>query len=100
MTHGQHEGVEYGLVMPFVVCTSKGGPYQDGAYVAGWEAGSLDTTLKLTASGFPAERMVFPQPFHADNRDQIDLIAMQYGMVAEFTDLGDGWVSLTLRRAG
>lgn len=89
---------EYDLVMPFVVCASNGGPYQDDAYVAGWEAGSLDKALELTHSVFPAERIVFPQAFHADNRDQIDLIAMRYGMVAEFADLEDGWVSLVLKR--
>lgn len=35
----------YGLVMPFVSVASKGGPYDDDAYAAGWAMGALDAKL-------------------------------------------------------
>ena len=33
---------DYELVMPFVVVTSAGGPYDDESYVAGFEASRVD----------------------------------------------------------
>lgn len=41
----QPEEVDWGPVMPFVVCASKGGPYDDDAFVAGYQAGQLDKAL-------------------------------------------------------
>lgn len=39
------EEPELSLVMPFVVCTSEGGPYEDESFVAGWDLGTLDARL-------------------------------------------------------
>lgn len=39
----------WGLVIPFIVCTSQGGPYQDEAFVAGFQAGQLDQRLAMLA---------------------------------------------------
>lgn len=92
---------EYGLVMPFVVCQSKGGPYDDESYVAGYEAGHLDAILRynalLRAQGFNPQPPPGAAPFHVENRPQLDLIAMRHGFVAEFTEIGNGWVSLALK---
>lgn len=95
MIEGDPGEVEYGLVMPFVVCTSKGGPYNDDAYVAGWEAGALDMALEF-APLRPGTIMRLPQAFHAANRPQIDLIAMKHGLAVEFEDAADEWVYLIL----
>lgn len=95
MIEGDPGEVEYGLVMPFIVCASKGGPYNDDAYVAGWEAGGLDMALELSPLR-PGTIMRLPQAFHAGNRSQIDLIAMKHGVTAEFEDAADEWVYLIL----
>lgn len=89
---------EYDLVMPFVVCQSKGGLYDDEAYVAGWEAGKLDLMLEMKC---PTDGGTFRPdwPIHDGNRDQFDLIAMRHGCVAEFEDAGEGWSYMTIREA-
>lgn len=64
------ESAEYGLVMPFVNVTSKGGLYDDEAFCAGYEMGLLDARLEYEQ---PA---VHEQMVHEGNFDQADLIAM------------------------
>lgn len=44
------EEADYGLVMPFVACTSQGGPYDDAAFVAGFECGQIDRALQVIAA--------------------------------------------------
>jgi len=93
---GEHD---YGLIMPFVVCRSKGGPYDDDAYVAGYEAGTLDMALSLSSS-LPGSRLNEGVPYHAENMPQVDLIAMRHGVTTETEDVGDGWVSVTFIGGG
>jgi hypothetical protein len=63
----------YGLVMPFVVVTSVGGPYEDAAFVAGYGTGQLDA------------RMQYEKPITiectvlSELTRQIDLSAMRHG---------------------
>lgn len=77
------EEAEYGLVMPFVVVTSKDGPYDDEAYCAGWEMGALAARLALCEiHGLGPPEVVI----HRGNVPQADLIAMQHGMVVT-----EGW---------
>ena len=64
---------EYALVMPFVVCSSEGGPYESRAFVAGFRLGTVDATLRLTA---PIEFEVYLDPAEVP---QADLIAMHHG---------------------
>lgn len=45
----QPEEAAYALVMPFVVCASQGGPYDDAAFVAGYQAGRIDRALAVAA---------------------------------------------------
>jgi hypothetical protein len=66
---------EHELVMPFVAVASKGGPYDDGAYCAGYEMGQLDTLLERGPRG-RLERTI-----RSANAAQADLIAMQHGYV-------------------
>ncbi|MBF6188012.1 hypothetical protein [Nocardia farcinica] len=86
----------YNLVMPFVTVTSVGGPHEDGAYVAGYEMGVLDTELKVADAlgALPLHRVI-----HTANRPQADLLAMKHQMVAEFEDTEvEGWTSMTVDR--
>lgn len=75
------ERESWNLVMPFVVCASNGGRYEDNSFVAGYRAGGLDQTLRhlavLGATGMievPVERSLVPQ---------LDLIAMRHGFTSE-----------------
>lgn len=84
-----------GLVMPFVVCASKGGPYDDASFVAGFECGQIDRQL-----GQEAPRRYAPDlPVHAGNVPQLDLIAMRNGYVVTFEDsMTEGWVYAVFER--
>lgn len=69
-------GDEWGLVMPFAVCASNGGPYDDEAYVAGFEMGALQARLRAARHhGLGLPEVVI----HRDNVPQADLIAMEVG---------------------
>ena len=73
---------EHSLVMPFVVVASKGGPYDDSAYTAGYEMGLLDAALAAAPARHEAT-------VHAANATQADLIAMRHGYVCHFTISGE-----------
>jgi hypothetical protein len=38
------------MVLPFVVVKSKGGPYDDDAFVAGYQCGLIDKQLEIAAA--------------------------------------------------
>lgn len=80
------------LVMPFLPVKSKGGPYDDDAYCAGYEMGTLDAKLGRTTSDGWGNTLAI----HAENQQQADLIAMRRGYVALFTEPEDGWVRMRL----
>lgn len=80
----------FALVMPFVVCESKGGPYPDQAFVAGWIAGTLDSELE----DGPDERALYVYP---ELVPQIDLIAMRRGYQLRTEDAGE-WTLAVLTR--
>lgn len=92
----QHIITEYGLVMPFVAVQSKGGPFQDQAYAAGWEMGALHGRLaQLTPE---AGEQHHAQMIRIENREQADLIAMHTQCTAAFTPSGDGWLLASFKR--
>lgn len=93
----EHDEVGFGIVMPFVVVTSKGGPYDDAAYVAGYEAGVLQTRFD-SAEVLLTTTITCEMPFHTENIPQLDLIAMRNGWTVESEDAGDGWTYCTFRR--
>jgi hypothetical protein len=64
--------VEMSLVMPFLPVTSRGGPFDDQAFVAGYEMGRLDEVLR-------AAPPTHSTTIRTDNAAQADLIAMQHG---------------------
>lgn len=98
------DGHEYGLLMPFVVTTSHGGPCDDDAYVAGWEAGAIDNALlhRLNLEGPLTVQLV--ATVRSGNVDQMDLIAMRRGfrMIESHAVPGmeDEWSTVVFAFAG
>lgn len=68
---------EMSLVLPFVVCHSNGGPYDDISFTAGWWCGYIDTALD--AAPAECQRLVFPVGIPDTLGPQLDLIAMHRG---------------------
>jgi hypothetical protein len=94
MTTEENEA-EFGLVMPFVVVESQGGPFDDMAYVCGYEACAIDAELQY------ARPKLIEKYVHTENVAQVDLIAMQHGYTFESTpwaDAPEDWTWVTLRR--
>lgn len=85
---------DFGLVMPFVAVASKGGPYDDNAYTAGYEAGLLDARLHYQ------KPELLPLTVHSANLPQIDLIAMRRGYTVKEGPADDEWAMIDLRREG
>lgn len=67
----------YGLVVPFIVCQSVGGPFEDEAFVSGFQCGEVDKALAVSAAAnaasvrFPTIRTVLVK--------QLELLAMNRG---------------------
>lgn len=94
---------EYGLVEPFVVCRSKGGPYDDEAFVAGvqWARAEADlerlTGIALVGAGTSVEGY-----FSAALVPQFDLTAMRYGWrieVEPWPEAPDEWALIRFIRS-
>jgi hypothetical protein len=89
----------YDLLVPFVACQSQGGPYDDEAFVAGFQCGEVDKALTVgavsnaTTVRFPMARTVLLK--------QIELLAMNRGYpvmnVTESEEYPE-WCDLTLTR--
>lgn len=92
----QEDGYE--LVVPFIVCQSKGGPHEDDAFVAGFQCGQIDQALK-TGPAVMAVRIWFPM-VRTDLREQLELIAMHRGYpVVEFEQSEEvpEWADVTFK---
>lgn len=77
------------LVMPFVIVTSKGGPFDDESFVAGWSCGTFDVRLETIAAmgGVPMAQWV-----RTIAVPQFDLIAMRRGFILRILETNpDGW---------
>lgn len=72
----QPEREEWNIVVPFVVCQSQGGPYEDLAFCAGFEAGRISQALK---SATAADATVLRYTVRTELVKQLDLIAMDAG---------------------
>jgi len=83
------EPVDRSLVMPFVVCQSKGGPYDDSSFTAGFAAGMLWIQLGLGELGLG--RLPEPQAMRNDLLPQVDLIAMHHGWTTRVEPYDDEW---------
>lgn len=85
---------DFALVMPFVVCQSNGGPYEDAAFVAGAQFGQVQA--ELAAGPFEVEHYV-----HSALAPQMDLLAMRYGyrFVSEpWDEHPDEWARVTFTK--
>lgn len=93
----QPENDSYGLVYPFVVCASKGGPYDDEAFVAGVTLGQIDRSLEVAAVA-GADRLQFT--VNTGLVKQLELCGMARGfpvMTATATDYPT-WTFVTFQR--
>lgn len=80
---------QFDLVMPFVVVVSSDGPFDDDAYVCGFEAGDIDRYL-----GSDGVYLPWTVTVHTDNLPQLDLIAMRHRyrmLVLEHEEPVEGW---------
>lgn len=97
------EGDEWGLVYPFIVCTSNGGPYDDAAFVAGFTAGRIDKVL-THAAGSDAERVELTFTVPSALVSQLELVAMARGfpsiVAVPWDEHPDAWTAVTLATSG
>lgn len=87
------EEVGYEVVVPFVVVQSEGGPFDDEAYVCGFEAAKIDEAL---TRGRPFITTVV----HTANMPQFDLMAMRWGYTLRSERHDDDWTSVWFTKAG
>jgi len=80
------------LVVPFIACTSHGGPFDDDAFVAGFQCGEIDkalATLAVTAGSLSTRisaRWAVPTAL----LPQLELLAMNRGfMHIEAVEIGE-----------
>ena len=89
---------EYGLIMPFIVCASNGGLYDDESFVNGVRYGIWYSLLLLK----PSEHSNYESPKLVP---QLDLLAMNNGYSLsvesidnEYVDEDTEWVLVTMKR--
>lgn len=78
------------LVMPFVITESQGGPFDDMAFVAGWQCATIKAALAPQGAEWRGQVFGALLP-------QLDLIAMQKQLVCEVLEQAGEW---TLVRIG
>lgn len=105
MSGHEDDHAEYGLVMPLVVCSDQGGPYDASAFVAGIRYAQLDAILAL--DGYTRQighTLNQGEPIHhvieTELMPQVDLLAMHRGFVVEFApwDEDPSWTFATFSR--
>jgi|SRR5215471_6322440 len=80
--------------MPFVLCRSRGGPYDDEAFASGWRLGAIGAAL--AGPGISA----LCESIRPHERVQADLLAMACGYAMRVDPGTDpGWLSVTFTRA-
>lgn len=83
------------LLLPFVVCASDGGPYEDFSFVAGFRLGQLWEQIDV-AHACGASRF-YVHAIERASLPQLDLIAMHFGYVVEYeAHDDDDWCIATL----
>jgi hypothetical protein len=88
------------LAVPFIVCQSAGGPYEDDAFCAGFQAGEIDRALDMGAA-VRAETITFPMARSALLK-QLELIGMNRGypvMTADVSEEWPQWCTVTFARS-
>ena len=86
--------VEAELLMPFVVCESKGGPYHDDSFCAGYHLGRIDAQMEAGLIG-ATDVITIRLP----SVPQLDLIAMRHGLAIEVTaEHCEEWATILILR--
>ena len=83
--------------MPFVVCQSQGGPYDDTAFVAGARFGQIEHEAKTILPG--RQKQWWSEPGLVP---QLDLVAMENGLnmtTEPWDEHPDEWVLVTFSRS-
>ena len=84
---------KFELLMPFLAVESKGGPYDDQAFTAGYQMGNINGLLedrRIAATTF-----IIYQPL----KEQADLIAMRFGYTMEVLhDDSEEWMQVGYTR--
>jgi hypothetical protein len=83
----------FGLVMPFTICTSQGGPHADKPFVSGYRLGHLDARLEL------AQPAIWENYVDPSEVGQVDLIAMRHGYAMAVEEYDAEWSQVTLTRS-
>lgn len=86
---------EYGLLLPFVVCRSQGGPYDDDSFVAGYELGRTAAQLPIYDA---LEISSWGTRIRTASLPQLELIAMNWGWTIRTGWEHDGWTDVDLER--
>ena len=90
------DDIAYGLVMPFVVCQSQGGAYDDAAFVAGVAFGAHQWQLTSCP-----DAQVWAAYVLAEMVPQYDLLAMDRGFIMAsepWEEHPDEWVLVTFTK--
>lgn len=80
----------HSLVMPFVVCRSEGGPYDDAAFVAGVRFAHVQAALADAPPIYETQQSPTLVP-------QLDLLAMERGYHMTIEHHSDEWALVTFR---
>jgi hypothetical protein len=81
--------------MPLVLCHSRGGPYDDDAFMSGWRLGAIGATLATPGTSALCESI------RAHECVQADLLAMASGYSMTLDPSTDpDWLSVTFTRTG
>ena len=72
-----------GTIMPFVVCRSAGGAYDDRAFAAGWNCALIDRALCHGRYAYFEDVVLAPLV------PQLDLIAMRHGFEFAVRPVGE-----------
>lgn len=95
MDQPEDDGFE--LAVPFIVCQSQGGPYEDEAFVAGFQAGEVDRALVTAAAAGATE---VKATVLSTLVRQLELVGMHRGfpvMRSEVSDEVPEWSLVTFR---
>jgi hypothetical protein len=97
MTNPSGGHVELTLTVPFVVCASHGGPFDDAPFVAGFQAGMIHQALQTAGPEVDRTRWVV----RTGLLRQVELIAMSAGFPTMTIDASDypEWTLVTFARS-
>lgn len=91
----------WGLLVPFTCVNSRGGPFDDDAFVAGMQVGQADRALQMLAAS-NADHASWTTVVDARVVDQLELLAMHRGfpvLDVVYPPGSEGWAQVTFRTA-